>query len=29
MIETKYGRLEGLDRGDYVEYRGVYRRYSC
>lgn len=23
MIETKYSKLEGVDRGDYVEYRGV------
>ncbi len=23
MIETKYGRIEGVDQGDYVEYRGV------
>lgn len=23
LIETKYGKLEGVDRGDYVEYRGV------
>ncbi len=22
-VKTKYGKLEGLDRGDYVEYRGV------
>ena len=23
MIETKYGRLEGIDQGDYMEYRGI------
>ena len=23
MIETKYGKIEGLDRGSYVEYRGI------
>ncbi len=23
MIETKYGKIEGVDQGEYVEYRGV------
>ena len=23
MIETKYGKIEGIDRGDYMEYRGI------
>ena len=23
MVETKYGRIEGVDCGEYVEYRGI------
>ena len=23
MIETKYGKIQGIDQGEYVEYRGV------
>lgn len=23
VVETKYGKIEGVDRGDYIEYRGV------
>lgn len=23
MIETKYGKVEGIDRGEYLEYRGI------
>ncbi len=23
MVETRYGKIEGIDRGEYIEYRGV------
>ena len=23
IIETKYGKMEGVDKGSYIEYRGV------
>ena len=24
LIETKYGKIEGVDKGSYMEYRGVH-----
>ena len=23
MVETRYGRITGVDKGDYLEYRGI------